>query len=72
MEKLWKNGIFKSLLSTVVFGAIYALITVVMDGFVEIDKILVTMVSYFLVTCVLYFIAPKLRKITGHDKKDNN
>ena len=71
MRKLLKNGIFKSLLSTVLFGATYSLLDFILEGFVEFDKVLISMVSYFLVMCLFNFIGPKLRKITGHDK-DNN
>lgn len=71
MRKLLKNEMFKSLLLTLLFGAFYALLTFIVDGFVEIDKILTSMVFYFLFMCLLYFIAPKLRKITGHEKDSN-
>ena len=71
MVKLLKNGIFKSLLLTLLFGAFFALFTFIIDGFVEVEKVLISMVSYFLVTSVLYSVAPKLRRITGHDKENN-
>ena len=71
MEKLLKNGILKSLLSTALFVVFYTLLTFVIEGTVEIDIVLVAMVSNFLVMCVFYFVVPKLRKKTGHDK-DNN
>lgn len=71
MRKLLKNEIFKLLVSTLLFGVFYALLTFVVDGVWEIDKVVIAMVSYFLFMCSLYFVAPKLRKITGHDK-DNN
>lgn len=67
MEKLFKNGIFKSFLSTMLFGAIYALISVIIDGFIKVDKVLISMVLYFIIMYVLYFIVPKLRKMSGHD-----
>ncbi len=67
MEKLLKNGIFKSFLSTMLFGTIYALISVIIDGFIKVDKVLISMVLYFIIMYVLYFIVPKLRKMTGHD-----
>ena len=70
MKKLLKNGIFKSLLATVLFGAFYALLIFLVEGIVEVDKVLIVMVSYFLFMCLLYFVAPKLRKITGHDKEN--
>lgn len=71
MRKLLNNGIFKSLLSAVLFGVIYTLLTFVVEGIVETEEVLISVVSYFLVMCLLYFIAPKLRKITGHDKGNN-
>ena len=67
MEKLLKNGILKSFLSTMLFGTIYALISVIIDGFIKVDKVLISMVLYFIIMYVLYFIVPKLRKMTGHD-----
>ena len=71
MKKLLNNGIFKSLLVTVLFGAFYALLTFIVEGIVEVDKVLISMVAYFLFMCLLYFIAPKLRKITGFDKEND-
>ena len=71
MKQLLKNKIFKCFLMTIVFGAAYSLITFVFNGFVEFDKILISMFFYFLIICLLYFVAPKLRKITGHDKSND-
>lgn len=71
MGKMLKNQIFRNLVSTVLFGVIYSLLSLIDKGYVEIDTILRTMVFYFLIMCLFYFIAPKLRSITGHDK-DNN
>lgn len=63
-----KKVIFKSMLLTVLFGAIYTVLSLVIEGVVKFDKVVISMLSYFLVICLLYYIAPKLRKITGHDK----
>lgn len=71
MKKLLTIKIVKYTLSSVLYGLIYSLVTFVFDGCVEVDTVLVTTVYYFLFTCLLYYIAPKIRKITGHDK-DNN
>lgn len=68
MRKFLKNKILKYLLSSVLFGVIYFLLSYASKGYVEIETILGTMMFYFLFMCLLYFIAPKLRKITGHDK----
>lgn len=53
MEKLLKNGIFKSFLSTMLFGTIYALISVIIDGFIKVDKVLISMV-FILLLCMCY------------------
>ena len=71
MRELLKNKIFKYLLSSVLFGAIYSTLSFADKGYVEIDTILGAMASYFLIMCLLYSIAPKLRKITGHDKENS-
>ena len=71
MRKLLKNKIFKYLLSSVLFAAIYSLLSFADKGYVEIDTVISSMAVYFLIMCLLYFIAPKLREITGHDK-DNS
>ena len=71
MKKLLKSKLMKYILSSVLFGLIYSLLTFALDGYVEIKKVLVTTAFYFLFTCLLYYIAPKLRKITGHDKGNN-
>lgn len=71
MKKLLKNGIVRLLILTILFGAVYALLTCIVEGFVEIDKVLLSMFSYFLFMCLFHFIAPGLRKITGHDNALN-
>lgn len=68
MEKLLKNKILKYLLSSILFGGIYSLLSFVINGYVEVSTVLSSMAAYFLIMCLLYFIAPKVRKITGHDK----
>ncbi len=71
MKQLLKNKLFKYFLMTLLFGAVYSLIMFVFNGFVEFDNVLISMVFYFLILCLLYFVSPKLRKITGHDKSNN-
>lgn len=70
-EKMFKNQIFSNLLSTVLFGLIYSLLSYADKGYVEFRMILMTMAFYFVFMCLLCLIAPKLRRITGHDK-DNS
>lgn len=66
-----KNQIFRNLLSTVLFGLFYSLLSFADKGYVEFRMILKTMAFYFVFMCLLCLIAPKVRKITGHDK-DNS
>ena len=60
--------ILRNLLFAVLSGAFYALFSFIIKGQVEIDVILGVIGFYFVGTCALCLIAPKLRKITGHDK----
>ena len=71
MKKILENKIFKYFLSAILFAVIYSILSFLGDGYVEIGTIIQSTVSYFLIMCLLYFIAPKLRKITGHDKENS-
>lgn len=71
MRKILENKILKHLLSAVLFGVIYSILSFASDGYVEIGTTIKSTVTYFLIMCLLYFIAPKLRKITGHDKENS-
>ncbi len=71
MREFLKNNAMKNLLSAVLFGLIYSVFSLLDEGYVEVGRVLGTSVCYFLIMCLLYFVAPKLRKITGHDQKKN-
>lgn len=68
--KILRNNTLENLLSAILFGVIYAAISFVDKGAVEMKTILVATALYFLIMCLLYVIAPKLRKITGHDAQE--
>jgi len=70
MRRLPKNSLCKHLLSAALFGVIYSILSLADKGYVEIGTILKSTVTYFLIMCLLYRIAPKLRKITGHDQEN--
>jgi hypothetical protein len=55
----------------VIFGAVYSILSFIDKGHVEIGIVLTAMALYFIFMCLLYFIAPKLRKIMGYDKNSN-
>lgn len=62
MRKILKNRIIINLISSVLFGGIYSLLSYADKNYVEYDKVLRMMVFYFLGMSLLYYIAPKLRK----------
>ena len=68
MYNLLKNQVIRNIISTVIFGALYALMMFLFDGAVDAKNLVISVVTYFLVLCLMYFIAPKLRKLTGHEK----
>ncbi len=68
MRKILKSKIVKYILSSVLFGLMYSLFSFLFNGYLEIDTVLVTTVYYFLFTCLMHYVAPKIRRITGHDK----
>ena len=69
MLKLLQNSLFRSLLSALLFGGLYALLTVLFQGTVDVKDLIISVVTYFIMLLLLYFIAPKLQKLTGWDKK---
>lgn len=68
MSKLLEHQTFRNLLSAVAFGICYSILSFIDKGYVEMALILETTVLYFLFMCLFCFAAPKIRKITGHDK----
>jgi len=71
MRSLPKNRIIINLLSSVLFGGIYSLLSYVDKNYVEYDKVLRMMVFYFLGMSLLYYIAPKLgKRISGKQNEE--
>jgi len=68
MYNLLKNQVIRNLISTIIFGALYALFTFLFNGPVDVKNLIISVVTYFLVLCLMGFVAPKLRKLTGHVK----
>lgn len=62
MRRIIENQIFRNLLSAVIFGVIYSILSFADKGYVETGTVLTTMSLYFLFMCFLYFITQKLRK----------
>ena len=62
MRKLLKNGIFKSFVSTILFGVIYTLAKLLSDGTFDFDKLLLTMGVFFVIMSFYNIITAKLRE----------
>lgn len=68
MHNLLKNQVIRNFISTVIFGALYALLMFLFDGAVDVKNLIISVVTYFVVLGLMCLIAPKLRKLTGHEK----
>ncbi len=66
------NQIFRNLLSAIVSGACFALLTYWDNGEVDFLVVLASTLLSFILVCLLCLIAPPLRRLTGHDKKTND
>lgn len=64
-----KNNIMNTFVSSIAYGICYALITFIFDRKIDWRQILIATVFYFIFMIISYSIAPKIRKITGHNKK---
>lgn len=69
MKEFLKTNGLRYLLSSLLFGVFYSVLSLIDKGHVEYGIVLGTMACYFLSMCLLSFLAPKLRKLTGHDQK---
>lgn len=61
MQKLLKNSWIRNLVATLIFGALYALLVFLVEGYVEVDKLVISMGIYFLTMCFVNFIESKFR-----------
>ena len=68
MYNVLKNQVIRNLVSTVVFGVLYALMMFLFDGAVDVKNLIISVVTYFVVLGLMCLLAPKLRKLTGHEK----
>ena len=71
MKRIIENRIFRNLLSAVIFGIIYSILSLIDKGNVKIGSVLGVMALYLGAMCILCVIAPIIKKITGYDKNIN-
>lgn len=70
MKKLLEKQILRNLLSALLFGGVYSLLSFADKGYVRTGAVCVGMLVYFILVTLLSFVAPKLRKVTGHDTQE--
>ncbi len=61
MTKLFKNSIFKSFLSAILFAVVYSLISFIDKGNVEVKTVLISTISYFIVMSLFFFVGSKFK-----------
>ena len=62
MLKLCKNTLFRALLSTLIFGGLYALFLFLFNGMVDGRNLLISVVVYFVVLNLTWLLIPWLGK----------
>jgi len=68
MKKLLKKQTVRNLLMAVLVGAFYSLFVFLDQGRIDAGEAVSTITGYFLVSSLLSAVAPKLRKLTGHEQ----
>jgi len=69
MRKLIESQLFRNFVSAIAFGIFYSIFSFIDKGYLEMSTIVTSTVFYFLFTCILSWIAPKLRKVLGYDRE---
>ena len=69
MKKIIEKRLIRYLLSAVIFGIIYSILSLIDKGNVKIGSVLGVMALYLVAMCILCVIAPIIKKITGYDTK---
>lgn len=72
MKRIFKKKKVRYLLSAVIFGIIYSVLSLIDKGNMKIGSAVGAMALYLVFMCILCAIAPIIKKITGYDKKTND
>ena len=71
VKRTIEKRLIRYLLSAVIFGIIYSILSLIDKGNVKIGSVLGVMALYLGAMCILCVIAPIIKKITGYDKNIN-
>ncbi len=65
-----KIKFLKYLIMSIAFGVLYGLINYWANKEIKIKELIITTFSYFIVLCLMAFLAPYLRKLFGFENKE--
>ena len=71
VKRIIEKRLIRYLLSAVIFGIIYSILSLIDKGNVKIGSVLGVMALYLGAMCILCVSAPIIKKITGYDKNIN-
>ena len=71
VKRIIEKRLIRYLLSAVIFGIIYSILSLIDKGNVKIGSVLGVMALYLGAMCILCVIAPIIKKITGYDTNIN-
>lgn len=69
MKKIIK-GIFKYLSMSIGVGVVYGIIEYWINAEVDIKKIIISSIVYFIISCFFALITPRLRKLLGFKNEE--
>ncbi len=69
MNKFMQNQIIRNLGSTLLFGVCYAIFMLIGKKTIDVEELVITLITYFVVMNIIYVIVPKIKKKNEQDKK---
>ena len=69
MNKFMQNQIIRNLGSTLLFGVCYAIFMLIGKKTIDIENLVITLITYFVVMNIIYVVVPKIKKKNEQDKK---
>ncbi len=61
MNKFMQNQIIRNLGSTLLFGVCYAVFMLIGKKTIDVENLVITLITYFVVVNIIYVIVPKLK-----------
>lgn len=69
MNKFMQNQIIRNLGSTLLFGVCYAIFMLIGKKTIDVEELVITLITYFVVVNIIYVIVPKIKNKNEQDKK---